>query len=196
MDDAAYLRSATDRLELISTIHVLIHEVNTSALPVAASAPMKSMDRSQRAFAPRIYYWHPLMAGPMSDWPRHLDRAREMGFDHLCCAPLFAPGRAEDIFLTGNHELAHPALQHTGDADEVFSAIAEMCRQRGLSLLVDLVLDRVAADSNLAAHRPDLFHAGYATEFLRIDPREALHCRLSLPQSLRCSSNALARHRR
>src|SRR6202034_3591378 len=46
-------------------------------------------DESRELFTPKIYYFHPLLAGPCASWSRHLRRARDMGFDHLLTAPLF-----------------------------------------------------------------------------------------------------------
>src|SRR5262249_6987188 len=60
--------------------------------------------------APKIYYLHPLLAGPLSGWERHIERARRMGFGHLATAPLFAPGGTGDIFLAADHDRVHRAL--------------------------------------------------------------------------------------
>jgi starch synthase (maltosyl-transferring) len=108
------------------------------------------------------------MAGPLSEWPHHLERSRDMGFDHVACAPLFAPGASADIFLTGDHDAPHPALGLGKGVDEVFSAVAAMCRQHGAEFVCDIVLDRVAADSRLARARPDLFSSH---SLAAIDPR-------------------------
>jgi len=34
------------------------------------------MQRPAVAFAPRIYYFHPLIAGPLNAWPHHLRPSR------------------------------------------------------------------------------------------------------------------------
>jgi len=46
-------------------------------------------NQSRELFAPRIYYFHPLLAGDRASWPHHLQRCQEMGFDHVLTAPLF-----------------------------------------------------------------------------------------------------------
>src|ERR1700761_4544008 len=96
-----------------------------------AGRPAKAM-RSKSAlsgdgFAPKIYYFHPLQAGPRSSWDDHFRRCRDNGFDHVLTAPLFAPGAAGDIFLAGNHDTVHPALcksQVAEDTDDVFAELA------------------------------------------------------------------------
>ena len=46
--------------------------------------------------APKIYHLHPLVAGPLTDWPGHFARCRDLGFDAVCLAPPFAPGDGGD----------------------------------------------------------------------------------------------------
>jgi starch synthase (maltosyl-transferring) len=111
------------------------------------------------------------MAGPLSEWPHHLDRCREMGFDFLASGPLFAPGGSRSVLLTADHEKPNPALQQRGDADEIVRILAQACRERDLGLILDFVVDRVAVDSRLAADTA-LFRCGRAAD--RIDPRSEL----------------------
>ena len=106
---------------------------------------------------PKIYHFHPLVAGPISEWPRHLARVREMGFDHIGSAPLFAPGEAGDVFLTADPESLHPALEFSGSADEGISRICETCAGYGLRLVLDVVGDRMAADAALCRREPGWF---------------------------------------
>jgi len=124
-------------------------------------------------FAPKIYYFHPLLAGPRTSWSRHLRRARDMGFDHLLTAPLFAPGRDGDIFLTGDHDKVHPALEETRSAVEIIGELGTICRQAGLKLFADVVVGRVAPDARVAQDQPGWFHISNSTGE-RVDPRSPL----------------------
>jgi starch synthase (maltosyl-transferring) len=99
--------------------------------------------------APRIYYVHPLLAGQVDAWDKTFDHAAELGFDTVLTAPLFAPGRGGSVFLTGDADRLHPALGG-GDASTEIARLVEKARARGLSLMLDLVADRVAADSRIA----------------------------------------------
>jgi starch synthase (maltosyl-transferring) len=101
---------------------------------------------------PAIYYLHPLLAGPLSTWNRHLERCRVMGFSHLLLAPPFAPGRSGDVFLTADFTALHPVLA-TGGAAKL-SDITALCDSHGLSPWLDLVLDRVASDTALPGADP------------------------------------------
>jgi starch synthase (maltosyl-transferring) len=128
---------------------------------------------SRNPFAPRIYYFHPLLAGPRSSWPLHLQRCRDMGFDYVLAAPLFAPGAAGDMFLTADHERPHPAIERSLDADELIAEFARECQDTGLNLLLDVVLGRVANDASVMQSRPDWFIDGSANGHA-VDPRNTL----------------------
>ena len=129
--------------------------------------------RRNALFAPRIYYFNSLLAGPRPSWSQHLHRCAEMGFDHVLSAPLFAPGARGDVFLTGDHEKLHPAIDASMSAQQGIRALAQDCEQFGLGLLLDIVLGRVAQDSKLAQSHPDWF-ASTAPNGHAVDPRAAL----------------------
>jgi len=130
------------------------------------------LNQSRELFAPKIYYFHPLLAGDRVSWPHHLRRCRDMQFDHLLTAPLFAPGGDGNIFLTGDHERVHAAIDGAVDADAFVAGFAETCRQHGLSLLVDVVLGRVAPHADVTKSAPGWFHVDEPTR--RVDPRSSL----------------------
>jgi starch synthase (maltosyl-transferring) len=135
----------------------------------AISRSATLLSRTHELFAPKIYYFHPLLAGPRGTWPKHLSRCRESGFDHIVSAPLFAPGEAGDLFLTADHESAHPAIDALLPADEIVEEFAEACRAHDLKLFIDVVLGRVAADAPIVRSKPDWFHAADVAG--RVDPR-------------------------
>jgi starch synthase (maltosyl-transferring) len=96
----------------------------------------------------KIYYIPPALLGPLAHWPRHLDRCREMGFDHLCISPPFRPAPSGNVFDVADHDTAHPIFGEN-DVEAVLGGIAEACRERGLTLLLDLVVDRLAPEHPL-----------------------------------------------
>ena len=99
--------------------------------------------------APKIYHLHPLVAGPLTDWPGHFARCRDLGFDAVCLAPPFVPGEGGDIFATAEHEALHPALGSRDSADAALAHAALAAASQGLALLLDVALDRVAANASL-----------------------------------------------
>jgi starch synthase (maltosyl-transferring) len=95
--------------------------------------------------ATRLYYLHPLLAGPVDAWARQLDRAAAMLFDAVAIAPPFATGRAGDLFLTADHDRLEDRLG-AGDAVMALARFAEECRSRQLLPMLDVVVDRVAVE--------------------------------------------------
>ena len=102
----------------------------------------------------KIYYMDLRLGGLIAEWRPHLQRALALGFDHLCIPPVFSPGTTGNVFLAADAERAAPWLGKAGSADQVVAAIGELCHELGLTLLIDVVLDRVAADSSLSRILP------------------------------------------
>ena len=155
----------------------------------ASSRSVAPFSRIHGLFAPKIYYFHPLLAGPRGTWPERLSYCRELGFDHIVSAPLFAPGEAGDLFLTADHESAHPAIDALLPADEIVEEFAEACRAHDLKLFIDVVLGRVAADAPIVRSKPDWFHAADVAE--RVDPRSS--CRRTDAAYARFDEPAIAK---
>jgi starch synthase (maltosyl-transferring) len=116
---------------------------------------------------PRIYYLHPLLAGPLAGWPRHLERAASLGFDHVLVAPPFRPAPHGSLMLSATHAELHPALAWPGDAASGLAEMARMAGAAGLRLLMDVVLERVANASSLALAP----HSPFSRPDTTLDPR-------------------------
>jgi starch synthase (maltosyl-transferring) len=93
----------------------------------------------------RLYYLHPLLAGPVDAWARQMDRAAAMLFDTVAIAPPFATGRTRDLFLTADHDRLDDRLG-AGDGTTALARFARDCRARGLQPMLDVVVDRVAVE--------------------------------------------------
>lgn len=129
------------------------------------------MERCQ-AYAPRIYFIHPLLVGPLDAWPAHFEHVAALGFDHVLIASPFAPGEANHVQLVGDHARLHPGFATDAPADECLSRLAGAARSHGLALLVDLVIDRVAAEGELFRHHSHWFRP-FEPEHALLDPRHA-----------------------
>jgi starch synthase (maltosyl-transferring) len=106
--------------------------------------------KDQSRWAARLYYVHPLLMGRIDDWGAGLDHAAGMGFDTLLSAPPFDPGPLCNLFLTHDATLLNPALGWAGTAVEGLHKLAEIATSRGLRLMLDLVIDRAAANGPYA----------------------------------------------
>ncbi|CAB3786030.1 maltotransferase domain-containing protein [Pararobbsia alpina] len=124
------------------------------------------------AFAPRIAYLNPLLIGPVSAWPAWLDRAAALGFDHVLSAPPFRPGRAGNILVSADHKQVHPVFETERASLDVLAELAGLAHERGLTLLLDLMLEAIAADGELYHKHSHWFHP-FDTAQARLDPRRA-----------------------
>jgi len=109
---------------------------------------------SDRNAARKIYYLdaHPAqIVGAATKWAPHLRRAHALGFDHVCTPPVFAPAESGDLFLAADANCTAVVRGERAPVDEVVTRLATLCRDHDLALLLDVVLDRVAAGSPLAA---------------------------------------------
>ena len=116
--------------------------------------------------SPRIYMLNPLLAGPISEWGRWLDRAAALGFTHVLTAPLFA---GPSLLLPKAFDRVHPALGWTASAEDALRLFAEACRARRLAPLLDVYPSQVAAEGSLGQGHPALFRQSEAGRSL--DPR-------------------------
>lgn len=74
-----------------------------------------------------------------------------MGFDHIAIPPPFAPGAVGDVFVTADFDRANPILGVADDTDAV-EAIARLCAEHELKLILDIDVGRVAGDGIAARH--------------------------------------------
>jgi starch synthase (maltosyl-transferring) len=121
-------------------------------------------------YAPRIYFFHSLLVGPLDAWPAQFAHAAALGFDHALIGGLFEPGQAGHGQVVGNHARLHPVFEARQAALDALRTLADAARQNGLTLLTDLVIDRMAADGALYADHADWFHS-FESEEARLDPR-------------------------
>ncbi|SHJ91703.1 maltotransferase domain-containing protein [Paraburkholderia terricola] len=125
---------------------------------------------SPNRYAPRIYFFHSLLVGPLDAWPARFAHAASLGFDHALIGSLFEPGQAGHGQVVGNHARLHPVFETQQAAADAIRTLADAASQNGLTLLVDLVIDRMAADGALYAEHADWFHP-FESDEARLDPR-------------------------
>ncbi len=139
----------------------------TSQTGVAAmKSALVSLDAGRGTSSPRIYMLHPLLAGPLSEWGRWLDRAADLGFTHVLTAPIFAGATLQ---LPEDFDRVHAALGWSKPSVDAVRLFAEACRARGLSPLLDIYPSQVGSGGRLAEDQPRLFLSGAAGRSL--DPR-------------------------
>ena len=117
-------------------------------------------------------------------WDDICARCRKIGFDYIALPPPFAPGPKADAFLTGDIEFAHPTLvrlaegRRSAKTADVIETLSRTCRNYGLGIVFDVVIDRADAGGTLVSNNRELFD-DVLSEFLN-------------PRSLRATAGAAA----
>ena len=136
----------------------------TSPAPTPNATPSSMHD----AGPVRLYYLPLSQLGRLSDCGTVLDHVASLGFTHVLTSP---PFDGPEALLPASFAKAHPALQWDGDATAALHHLAAACQTRGLVLWLDVILDQVAADGELAHEAPHLF--AHADPAAALDPRHA-----------------------
>lgn len=107
----------------------------------------------------RIYNIFPLLAGTVADWERHLDRIAGMGFNWIFLNPISMPGFSGSLYAVKDYYSLHPLFQGqaTGSADKLLQKFLEAAADRGISVMMDLVVNHTGKDALLTAEHPDWF---------------------------------------
>lgn len=124
------------------------------------------------AFSPRLYFLHPLVAGPLPNWSAQFARIAAMGFDHVLLPPIFETSPGGRLSLVANFDRPHAALAAGNDAVSALRGICQSASKAGLRIVLDLVLDRCAAGGVFAQqHRDWLDGNGADALDPRVDPQ-------------------------
>ena len=124
---------------------------------------------------PRIYNLFPTLAGEIADWTAHLDRIAAMRFDWVYVNPFHLTGGSNSLYAVADYYRLNPALKGR-DAradDEILAAFVAAARERGLSVMMDLVINHTASDASLTVERRDWYLRDGAGEIVApsaIDP--------------------------
>ena len=108
----------------------------------------------------KIYNLFPRLAGPLSDWEPHLERAANMGFNWIFVNPVQKVGESRSLYSIADYFQLDPALIDADSAKspkEQMWAVARKAEQLGMRLMVDLVINHCAYDSTLLKEHPEWF---------------------------------------
>ncbi|GAB4351505.1 MAG: alpha-amylase family glycosyl hydrolase [Methylohalobius crimeensis] len=108
----------------------------------------------------RIYNLFPLLAGPVSHWRPHLERAADLGFNWIFVNPIQKPGRSGSLYSIKDYFQINPALADKRSDQSPDDQIREMvgrAEDLGLRMMQDLVINHCAYDSPLLKEHPQWF---------------------------------------
>ena len=107
-----------------------------------------------------IYNLFPLLAGPISQWPKHFIRIVAMGFDWVFVNPIQRLGASRSLYSVVDPFRFNPALldpASTASPEEQVRRMVVEANDAGLNVMIDLVLNHCAIDSPLTGEHPEWF---------------------------------------
>lgn len=107
-----------------------------------------------------IYNLFPLLAGKFTEWEGHLKRASEMGFNWVFVNPVNLPGFSGSLYSIKDYFDFNPLFVDGNSKETPEQQIKGMIRQAerlGLSMMIDLVINHCAVDSELLKTNPYWF---------------------------------------
>jgi starch synthase (maltosyl-transferring) len=107
-----------------------------------------------------LYNLFPLLAGPVSAWQQHLERAAKLGFDWVFINPIQQLGASRSLYSIADYFRFNPALLNERNGASPEDQVKEMTAQAhalGSKLMIDLVINHCAIDSQLTREHPEWF---------------------------------------
>jgi starch synthase (maltosyl-transferring) len=107
-----------------------------------------------------IYNLFPLLAGKFIEWESHLSRAAQMGFTWVFVNPVQLPGASGSIYSIKDYFSFNPLLVDLKSRKLPIDQAKEVIKSAenfGLKMMVDLVINHCAADSDLVRLHPEWF---------------------------------------
>lgn len=107
-----------------------------------------------------IYNLFPLLVGKVNNWESHLIRASEMGFNWIFVNPVQLPGNSGSLYSIKDYFSLNPLFFDGGSdkkPEEQLRDATSKAGALGLKMMVDLVINHCAADSDLLKEHPEWF---------------------------------------
>ena len=139
----------------------------------------------------RIYNLFPPLAGTVRDWTDHLQRIAGLGFNAVYINPFHYPGFSGSLYAVKDYYRLNPLFRgrETDDDDILLRRFTTAAQSCGLRVIMDLVVNHTAKDSELVARHPSWFARDAGGNFVSpqaIDPADARRrtCGGILPNSI------------
>ncbi|WP_296349229.1 alpha-1,4-glucan--maltose-1-phosphate maltosyltransferase [Reyranella sp.] len=108
----------------------------------------------------------------LQDFDLAARRAAEVGSNCICLGPLFDLAQPSDPLLVADHSRSLESWAQVGSPVQVVEQLARRSDRQGLSLFVDIVLDRVACNGASAQGLTGIYH-----QFPGLNPLDPRHTR-------------------
>lgn len=107
----------------------------------------------------RIYNLFPTLAGSIAEWTAHLPRIAAMEFNAVYVNPFHYPGFSGSLYAVKDYYRLNPRFRGSSRKrdDALLRDFTAAAKGHGLRVIMDLVVNHTAKDSELAARRPQWF---------------------------------------
>jgi starch synthase (maltosyl-transferring) len=127
---------------------------------------------------PIIYNLFPKLAGQMTGWIPHIQRAQAMGFDTIYVNPFHYPGFSGSIYAPKDYYAYDPIILGNDGrpGHEQLREVVQAARGLGMRFMMDLVINHTSIDCPLIAQHPTWFKRkadGTVENPTAIDPADA-----------------------
>jgi len=109
----------------------------------------------------KIYNLFPLLAGEFKAWDEHIERASTMGFDWIFVNPIQKPGASGSLYSIADYFQLNPLFVDKSARRKPDTQLKEVIKQAekkyAVRMMIDLVINHCAIDSELVKQHPDWF---------------------------------------
>jgi hypothetical protein len=106
----------------------------------------------------RVYTLIPTVSGTITEWKKMLTQIKEMGFNAIHLLPVTKMGSSESPYsATDLFEIDPSYIDPLDPADGItqFESFVEEAKKTGIKLFLDIVVNHINPESNLAQDRPE-----------------------------------------
>ncbi len=130
--------------------------------------------------SPRIYNLFPLLVGSVRDWENQLPHIERMNFNWIFVNPFHETGSSGSLYAIKDFYRLNPLFQgkSRGPAENLLADFLVRAEERGLSVMMDLVINHTARDSALVEQYPEWFARepdGSIRSPFAVDPNDPNH---------------------
>ncbi len=107
-----------------------------------------------------IYNLFPLLAGKFTEWEGHLMRASDMGFNWVFVNPIHCPGSSGSLYSIKDYFSLNTLMvdqESKKTPQEQIKETNKTAEKLGLKMMIDLVINHCATDSDLIRRQPEWF---------------------------------------
>ncbi len=107
-----------------------------------------------------IYNLFPLLAGSAGQWEGHIKRAADMGFNWVFVNPIQETGFSGSLYSIKDYFQINPLFIDENSSlspEDQIKEVTSQAEQYGLKMMIDLVINHCAVDSELIVEHPEWF---------------------------------------